>query len=221
MTFQLPAELPVTVDELTGLRDEATAEISAIQARYDADEDLTPEDVSYLNGLLDAVDCLNSQLAEASTDEDEHRSAVDDAISRARAAVAASDEDDGEGGDDGGDAADDVATVDGEVVEGEVVEETPEPVAAGATGKKALSAKKPTSAPGELPRHRHVGDARRSAGAGLGRRAGAPGFGPEEIGSRVGFARMGTALDSVRKGHGVGRLTGKAAGPKMRQEWRG
>jgi hypothetical protein len=47
---------------------------------------------------------------------------------------------------------------------------------------------------------------------------GAPGFDSSKVGTTVGFKEIGDALDSVRRGHGVGRLSGKMSGPKMRQE---
>lgn len=193
--FELPAELPITSEELTELRDQATSAITVIQTKHDAEEDLTSEDVAALNGLLDAVDTLDVALATATATEAEHRSAVEAALARATVATTvtetaavvetAADEDD------------DTPAI--------VADEAPVPVAAAAApvtfkGAGTVEADITPAAPSWVVAH------------------GAPGFGPEQIGSRVGFAEMGQALDTVRKGHGVGRLTGKQSGPKMRQE---
>ena len=207
MTFQLPAELPITVDELTELREQATAEITTIQERYESDESLTTEDVDSLTALLDSVDQINSALAEASAEAEEHRTAVADAIARAKAATAPAEEPEDDDIED--EVAEVIAEVEDDIVVAEPVaasvkaltpkKETPRPVTFSGTGPADAPDTEPQG-PGWIVAH------------------GAPGFGPEQIGQRVGFSQMGRALDSVRKGHGVGRLTGKQQGPKMRQE---
>lgn len=199
MKFQLPAQLPVTVDELTELRDAATAEITEIQTRFEANEDLTSEDVDDLNALLGHVDAISAALVEATSEEDAHKSAVNDAIARAKAATTVA-------------AVEEVPTDDTDEAEivAEVVE-TKTPVAASTKRPVTFSngtqiapvegeTDGGTQTPGWIVAH------------------GAPGFDSRQIGQRVGFAEMGAALDTVRSGHGVGRLTGKQVGPKMRQE---
>ena len=203
MPFRLPAELPTTVDELNTLRDEATAEINDIQTRYAADDDLSTDDVDYLTSLLEAVDVLNSAIAElnAATEasEAEHRSAVDDVIARAQAATASAS----------------ASAETAEIVEGEAVEEiAPGTVVASTTGGGGGSTIRPVNFRGLGATDAPAGE----QGPGWVVAHGAPGFGPEMIGQRVGFSQMGVALDSVRQGHGVGRLTGRVSGLKMRQE---
>ena len=197
--FELPAELPITSEELMELRDQATSAITAMQARHDADDDLTAEDVEALTALLDAVDVLDTAMAAAQAAEAEHRSAVDAVLARATAATAAP-------------AAEPAAPTEAaDTAEPAPQEADPAPAAVAAsaaapapvtfrgTGTVQTDEVEPAT-PGWVVAH------------------GAPGFGPEQIGARVGFAEMGRALDSVRKGHGVGRLTGRQDGPKMRQE---
>ncbi|MBV9923197.1 MAG: major capsid protein [Pseudonocardia sp.] len=205
MPFQLPAELPATVEELTALRDAATAEIADIQARFDANDDLTPEDVTALNTLLDSVGTLDSAITEASTEETAHKTKVDEAMARARAATTAPE----------APAATETEAVEAEVVEEPAEELAPAVVADGGSGGTAVP-----------PTAQHKPDFR-----GLGTQdapdedrgprwvvaAGAPGFAADMVGKRVGFAEIGKALDSVR-GSGVGRATAKLVGPKMRQE---
>ncbi len=88
MTFQLPDELPITSEELTSLREKAAAEITEIQRRYESDENLGDSDVEYLNSLLDAVDTINSALADAEAEADAHRAAVAEVIERSKTATA-------------------------------------------------------------------------------------------------------------------------------------
>lgn len=197
--FELPAELPITSEELTELRGQATSAITAIQTRYDADEDLTSDDVASLNTLLDAVDTIDSAIETATAAETEHRSAVEAALARATAATTITElpaevvADEVE--------AEDEIVVPEEVAVAAAAAPTPEP-AAPVTFKGAgtVEADVTPVTPSWVVAH------------------GAPGFGPEQVGTKVGFAEMGAALDTVRKGHGVGRLTGKQSGPKMRQE---
>ena len=189
--FELPAELPITSEELIELREQATSAIADIQTRYAAEEDLTSDDVAALNSLLDAVDTLDAALTAAQTAEADHRSAVEAAVARATAATAV--------------PADPPA----EPVTAEApAPADPAPAAQVAAGAAPVTFKGVGTAepevepvtPGWVVAH------------------GAPGFSTEKIGTKVGFAEMGRALDSVLKGHGVGRLTGRQSGPKMRQE---
>lgn len=199
MTFQLPVELPVTSEELSSLRDEATAEISSIQARYEADEDLTNDDLEALTSLLDAVDTLDSAISEAAADESDHRSAVSNAISRAKDVTAAT------------------AVVDAPVEE-PAADDDPEPVVeASATSPEPVSARDnaPVTFAGTGTT---VAPESEDKGPGWVVSHGAPGFESQEIGTKVGFARIGEALDSVRKGHSAGKNgSGRIAGPRMRQ----
>jgi len=227
--FELPAELPVDVAELTELREAATAEITRVTGLYENEGDLSEDNVAYLSDLLDAVETLNGAIAEASTDDDEHRTAVSKLVARAQAATAAADDDaDADDDDEDGDDADDDDEAEsedegGEVVEAEVVEADREPVGAApvaarttrslAAGRRRSGSRREISFRGVGRQEAPAGD----SGPGWVVVAGAPGFQPDEIGQRVGFARMGQALDSVRKGHGVGKLNGRLSGMKMRQ----
>ena len=87
MTFQLPDELPITTDELSDLREKATAEITEIQKRYEGGEELADTDVESLNSLLDAVDKLNSAITDAAAEAEAHKAAVADAIERSKVAT--------------------------------------------------------------------------------------------------------------------------------------
>ena len=208
MTFQLPAELPISVDELNELRDQAAAEIATIQERYESDETLTSDDVAELNQLLDSVDQINSALVEATAEAEEHRSLVTEAMNRAKAATAVdSDDDEDEEGDD--EDSDEDA-----IVEAEVVVEK-ELIAASAKKKTLATKKRPVNFAGtgtvDTPEAQETGPGWVVA-------HGAPGFDPQEIGTKVGFARIGEALDSVRKGHVAGKNgAGRTDGPRMRQ----
>lgn len=196
--FVLPAELPITSEELTELREQATSAISAIQTRHDANEELTSEDVATLNTLLDAVDAIDAAVAQAVAAEAEHRTAVEAALARATAATTITE------------------TLPAEIPAPEVedeAEDVADVVAAAAAPKPAAPAA-PVTFKGAGTVEADVTPVTPSWVVAHG----APGFGPEQVGSKVGFAEMGKALDSVRKGHGVGRLTGKQQGPKMRQE---
>ncbi len=172
MTFQLPDELPITPEELTSLRDQATADITDIQRRYEAGEELSDADVEGLTTLLDAVDSLNSALAAAEAEAEAHRAAVAEVIERSKAATAEP------------------------VLEEAVVEETeddrysgddvaePVAVAASAPAPVTFAGAGATEPPAE------------ETGPGWEMVPGAPGWRP----GKIGFKEMGAAIDSVR-GH--------------------
>lgn len=195
--FELPAELPITSEELSALREQATSAIAAIQTRHDAGEDLTNEDLEALTAILDAVDTLDAALEVARTSEAEHRSAVDAALARATAAVAPAPT----------------------PVDPTPVVSVPDPAPAADAPAAVPTVAEPVAA-GTAPVT--------FAGAGdivpVGDEAtprwtvahGAPGFETSEIGTRVGFARIGTALDSIRRGH-TPKGVGKVDGPRLRQ----
>jgi hypothetical protein len=171
VTFQLPDELPITPEELTSLREKATGEITEIQRRYEAGEDLADADVESLNSLLDAVTALDTALAAAEADAEAHRAAVAEAIERSKTAteVAAPEEEE---------------TVEEiEVVETEVVAE-PVAVAAAVKAPVTFAGAGVTETPAE------------DTGPGWEMVPGAPGY----RAGKIGFKEMGIAIDSVR-GH--------------------
>lgn len=194
--FELPAELPVTVAELSQLREAATAEITRIQQAFETNADLSDDDVTYLESLNDAVDTLDAALAEATSSEEAHRSAVNAAIARGRAATAAAET--GEGDDADEDEADDADEDEGD---DEDEDDDRQEMA-------AASAKKPAKRKHSF---RRVGE-QEAPGDRVGPSwvvaPGAPGFKAADIGKRVSFDQMGEALDSVLQGKGRGRLTG-------------
>lgn len=173
MTFQLPDELPITPEELTSLREKATGEITEIQRRYEAGEELTDADVEGLNSLLTAVDTLNSALATAEADAEAHRAAVAEAIERSKVAttapVTAGPEDEEE--------------VEDDVVEETEVAQAPVAVAA-ATAPVTFAGAGATEAPTD------------ETGPGWEMVPGAPGY----RSGKIGFKEMGQAIDSIR-GH--------------------
>jgi len=68
--FALPSEgLPATSAELDELRAQAQKSINVIQARAEAGEELSKDDVESLRGLLDAVDQINAAAATAAAEE--------------------------------------------------------------------------------------------------------------------------------------------------------
>jgi hypothetical protein len=168
--FSLPEELPATTEELNELRSQAQRSINVIQARNEAGEDLSKDDVEALRGLLDAVDQINAAAATTAAEEEAHRTDVADLLTRATAAVATAPEETEE-----------------EEVEEEVEEEAAEPVAVSAAVEAA-----PVNFAG-------VGTVNAPAtpeGPGWEMVPGAPGYQP----GRVGFAELGRAIDSVGKG---------------------
>jgi hypothetical protein len=171
VTFQLPDELPITPEELTSLREKATGEITEIQRRYEAGEELADTDVESLNSLLDAVDTLGSALATAEADAEAHRAAVAEVIGRSKAATT--------------DRHRESGPEETEVEETEVEEvEEPAAVAASTTAPVTFAGAGSTEAPVE------------EAGPGWEMVPGAPGYRP----GKIGFKEMGIAIDSVR-GH--------------------
>ena len=85
--FSLPEELPVTSAELDELRTAAQRSINVIQARAEAGEDLSKDDVESLRVLLDSVDQINAAAATAAAEEEAHRTDVADLLTRATAAT--------------------------------------------------------------------------------------------------------------------------------------
>lgn len=203
--FEMPAEMPATVTELNELREKAVAAVRAIQEKGEADPTkVTESDVTEINRVLGHVEEINAATASAQIAEDEHTQAVADALGKAKAVT-----------DPPAPEPEPESDPEGEVIEGEVVEddkpadkpETKELVTAGTSSRRKIS---------------FSGVARKDipegeSGPGWQVVPGAPGFRAEAVGTRVGFSEMGKALDTVTKGHGVGKLTGRLSGQKMRQ----
>lgn len=213
--FELPAELPTDIEALRTLLGEAQAYITHVTEQYDTNAKMSEDDLGHLELALEAVDALNSAIAEASSDDEDHSAAVAAAVERARAATAAAAEEGPE------DESEDESEDEPETVQGEPVEEK-ELITANAGGssstktpkpKPSFAGKGPKNLPDEVQEDTPVVPAWQVIN-------GAPGFEPEEFGQKVGFSRMGEALDSVRVGRGGGRYstaTAKSFGSKMRQ----
>lgn len=173
MTFQLPEQLPTTSEELTSLRAHAAADITEIQRRYEAGEDLADADVETLTALLDAVDTLDTAIAAADAAAEAQRAAVADLITRSEAATA----------EPAATPADDEAPEPA----GEQPQEVDPPAAVAAS-----AASDPVTFAGAGSDEPPAAD----TGPGWEMVPGAPGYRP----GRIGFAEMGVAIDSVR-GH--------------------
>jgi hypothetical protein len=187
--FKLPDTLPATVEELDALIDTAQKDINVIQARAEAGEDLTLDDVDALNALIDAVETLNTAKDEAVAEAEDHATKVAEALNRAKTATTPP-------------AAEEPEAESEIVAEAEaIVEEAAEPVAAAAKAPVTFAGAGPTDAPAV------------EEGPGWIMSPGAPGYRE----GKVGFKELGLALDSVTKGHGVGRRSKPSVGEYGRQ----
>lgn len=83
--FVLPDELPATVAELDALLDQVQRQINVIQARHEAGEQLSGDDVAALRGLLDAADTVTAARDEAAQSEESHQADVTELLERANA----------------------------------------------------------------------------------------------------------------------------------------
>lgn len=170
--FSLPAEgLPATSVELDELRAQAQKSINVIQARAEAGEELSKDDVESLRSLLDAVDQINAAAATAAAEEEAHRTDVADLLTRATAAAETTgpDEDD-----------------DAEEIEDAEVESKELATVAANTATPVTFAGAATAV--EVPAE--------PQGPGWEMAPGAPGYTP----GRVGFRELALAVDSVGKG---------------------
>jgi len=189
--FTLPEELPATVSELEELRTQAQRSINVIQARHEAGEELSRDDVEALRSLLDSVDKLSTALATATAEEEAHRSSVTELLDRAASATAEKVEE----------TEAEAEKVEAEVeeteaeAEAETVEET-EPVAANSNAPVSFANVGTVDAP-EGP-----------TGPGWEMVPGAPGY----RSGRVGFRELALAVDSVRPGSRGARRPSGARG---------
>lgn len=83
MKFALPDQLPATLGELTELADQARAEITVLQARHNAGEELSSEDTDRLEYLLDARDKLVAESEQVAAAEQAHTSKLASLLDRA------------------------------------------------------------------------------------------------------------------------------------------
>lgn len=202
MEFELPEDLSAEGVDIDALRAAGQAEIARLQAEFAENEDLSDEDVTYLTYCLDgiaAIDAFLAEQAESAEADAAHNEALSTAMARAAALSAA-------------------AEVETEEVETEEVEEPSRELAA--VGAPAAPAPKPTRRPvfkGKGVQEDVEVIPETPSGPGWVVSHGSPGFDDREYGTRVGFAAIGKALDSVTKGRGVGRLSGTQSGPKFRQ----
>ena len=176
--FSLPEELPATSVELSELRTQAQRSINVIQARAEAGEDLSKDDVESLRVLLDAVDQINAAAATAAAEEEAHRTDVADLLSRATAAteVATGPETEEEEEEEAEEDADAKVTVAAEVTETVAAAVDTAPVTFAGVGSVEVPAT--------------------PEGPGWEMVPGAPGYTP----GRIGFRELALAVDSVGKG---------------------
>jgi hypothetical protein len=71
--FALPETLPASVDELNVLLTTALAQINLIQARANAGETLSREDVDYLKTLIESRKTLRAEIASVTAADEAHR----------------------------------------------------------------------------------------------------------------------------------------------------
>ncbi len=181
--FSLPEELPATSAELNELRTAAQRSINVIQARAEAGEDLSKDDVEALRGLLDAVDQINAAAATAAADEKAHKDDVTDLLTRANAAVGPDDDDET----DEADAEPEEIAVDAKEVETVAAAIETAPVTFAGVGAVEVPAA--------------------DEGPGWEMVPGAPGYRP----GRIGFAELALAVDSVGKGSRTARSSSATA----------
>lgn len=171
--FTLPDELPATTAELTELRTQAQRSINVIQARHEAGEELSRDDVEALRSLLDAVDTISAAVVAASEEEETHRASVEELLNRAASTTAAPEP---------VTEAEPVAEVITELQELDTTQ-VAEPVAAAASAPVTFSAGT-VEAPAE------------PTGPGWEMVPGAPGY----QSGRIGFRELALAIDAVRPG---------------------
>lgn len=88
MKFTLPDQLPATSAELAKLDEQAVAEMRVFQARRDAGEELSTEDVDRINYLADSRATIATATAAATEAEQAHASNVAAALDKVAAATA-------------------------------------------------------------------------------------------------------------------------------------
>ena len=174
--FVLPDELPVTTEELAALLSQAQKSINVIQARHEAGEELSKDDVTALRGLLDARDTLTEAHAAAQAEEAAHATDLNELLERAQPAATAPDEPEA--------PAEPEAPVDEAPVETPVEEPAPEAIAADGRPVTFTGLQAAPETP-EVP-----------AGPGWEMVAGAPGY----RSGRIGFRDLALALDTVKPG---------------------
>ena len=172
--FTLPDELPATTAELTELRTQAQRSINVIQARHEAGEELSRDDVEALRSLLDAVDTISAAVVAASEEEETHRASVEELLNRAASTTTAP-----EPVTEAEPVAEVIAEGSGELDTTQVAE----PVTAAASAPVTFSAGT-VEAPAE------------PTGPGWEMVPGAPGY----QSGRIGFRELALAIDAVRPG---------------------
>jgi hypothetical protein len=180
--FTLPEELPATSAELSELRTQAQRSINVIQARAEAGEELSKDDVEALRVLLDSVDQINAAAATAAAEEEAHRTDVADLLTRATAATTGPETEETE--DDDADVAAEV-----EVKAPETVAAAVEVAPVNFAGVGTVDAPATPEGPGweMVP--------------------GAPGY----QAGRIGFAELARAIDSVGTGSRKARSSNAVA----------
>ena len=211
--FQLPEQLPATVEELNALHSTVMAQINLLQARVRAGETLGTEDVGYLRSLLDARDTITAEVTAMETAENQHRQELADLLARAEGPGEA--------------AATETAAETGEAAATERAVEpdqpvvTPEPVAPAnpevvmADGAEVVVASTGSSARPVNFSGLEVNDAPVTpAGPGWRMRPDAPGY----VSGNVGFSHIGKALDSqIRGSRKIGGSAPQSRGSYMAQ----
>lgn len=187
--FELPEQLPATVEELSALLSTVLPQINLIRARRDAGEDLSADDVTNLRTLLDARDALQTEIGNVETADREHREELAALLARADGPEAESETDDAESEAEGSEAeteqTDEAEAEQAQEEERETVNASGGPPARQTDGRPVNFSGMGNAQVPENP-----------AGPGWQMRAGAPGY----IAGPVGFAQLAAAVDGIHKG---------------------
>lgn len=209
MSFEMPVELPATTSELNALITAATKDINLLRARAEAEPDtITNADVDRLDELAANLKTLRTASAAAELDETAHADKLSAALENAAKATDPVEEADETPDADEVPDADEGADVVAEAEAAAKAAAEKEPVKVGAAAKKVNFVRGQKA---DVPSDNDEGPQWKVA-------HGAPGFKPEQIGTRVGFDAMGEALDREVSRHPMAQsASARRSGPKVRQ----
>lgn len=203
--FAMPDQLPATVAELAELANKAKAEINVFQARNEAGEEFSKEDVERLQFLVESHETLIGARDELAAAEQEQADSLNSLLDRATSATAPgapekpAGEGESEGDGDGGEAAAEVVA-EAESVAEEAAEQAGAVVAAGAGGGGGVAKTAFVVGKSDLPGDVPTGEIPK----GFQLLPSAPKF-AEMGGEKVGFAEIAEAICSVQAGQRTGR----------------